>query len=50
MAQSNCRAGDLLSAEQVFVDIGYKTEGVLPRTAFDNNAEGVKAGELCRFR
>lgn len=34
-----------VSAEQVFLDIGYKTEGVLPRTAFPNNAEGVKAGD-----
>ncbi len=34
-----------LSAEQVFLDIGYKTEGVLPRAAFENNAEGVKAGD-----
>ena len=34
-----------LSAEQVFVDIGYKTEGVLPLSAFPNNAEGVKAGD-----
>ncbi len=34
-----------LSAEQVFVDIGYKTEGVLPRSAFANNAEGVKPGD-----
>jgi small subunit ribosomal protein S1 len=34
-----------LSADQVFLDIGYKTEGVLPRTAFDNNAEGVKIGD-----
>jgi small subunit ribosomal protein S1 len=34
-----------VSAEQVFVDIGFKVEGVLPRTAFDNNAEGVKAGD-----
>lgn len=34
-----------LSAEQVFLDIGYKTEGVLPRTAFPNNAEEVKPGE-----
>jgi small subunit ribosomal protein S1 len=33
------------SAEQVFVDIGYKIEGVLARSAFRNNAEGVKAGE-----
>jgi small subunit ribosomal protein S1 len=34
-----------VSAEQVFVDIGYKIEGVLPRSAFPNNADGVKAGE-----
>jgi small subunit ribosomal protein S1 len=34
-----------LSADQVFLDIGYKTEGVLPRSAFDNNAEAVKAGD-----
>ena len=35
-----------LSAEQVFIDIGYKTEGVLPRSAFKNNAEGVNAGDV----
>jgi small subunit ribosomal protein S1 len=35
-----------LSAEQVFIDIGYKTEGVLPRAAFENNADGVKPGEV----
>jgi small subunit ribosomal protein S1 len=34
-----------LSADQVFLDIGYKTEGVLPRSAFRNNADGVKAGD-----
>jgi small subunit ribosomal protein S1 len=34
-----------VSADQVFLDVGYKTEGVLPRTAFENNAEGVKAGD-----
>ena len=34
-----------LSADLVFLDIGYKTEGVLPRSAFDNNAEGVKIGD-----
>ncbi|HTB98772.1 MAG TPA: 30S ribosomal protein S1 [Terracidiphilus sp.] len=34
-----------ISAEQVFLDIGYKTEGVLPRSAFDDNAAGVKAGD-----
>ncbi len=34
-----------LSADQVFLDIGYKTEGVLPRTAFDHNAESVKPGD-----
>jgi small subunit ribosomal protein S1 len=34
-----------LSADQVFLDIGYKTEGVLPRSSFPNNAEGVKSGD-----
>ena len=34
-----------LSADQVFLDIGYKTEGVLPRSAFENNAEAVKPGD-----
>jgi len=35
-----------VSAEQVFLDIGYKTEGVLPRSAFKNNAEDVKPGDV----
>ena len=35
-----------LDAEQVFLDIGYKTEGVLPRAAFERNAEGVKPGDV----
>ena len=34
-----------VSADQVFLDIGYKTEGVLPRTAFDNNADEVAPGQ-----
>ena len=34
-----------VSAEQVFLDIGYKTEGVLPRTAFERNGDGVKVGD-----
>jgi small subunit ribosomal protein S1 len=34
-----------LSAEQVFLDVGYKMEGVLPLSSFPNNAEGVKAGD-----
>jgi small subunit ribosomal protein S1 len=34
-----------VSAEQVFVDIGFKIEGVLPRSAFENNADGVKGGD-----
>jgi small subunit ribosomal protein S1 len=34
-----------LSADQVILDIGYKTEGVLPRSAFDNNAESVAPGD-----
>jgi len=34
-----------LSSDSVFLDIGFKTEGVLPRTAFDNNAESVQPGD-----
>ena len=34
-----------LSADQVFVDIGYKTEGVLSRSIFENNADAVKPGD-----
>ena len=37
-----------VSADAVYLDIGYKTEGMLPRTAFRDNAESVKAGD--RFR
>jgi DNA-directed RNA polymerase subunit E'/Rpb7 len=34
-----------LTADQVFLDIGYKTEGVLARSSFDNNADTVKHGD-----
>jgi small subunit ribosomal protein S1 len=34
-----------LSADQVFLDIGYKTEGVLPRSAFEDNAAQVNPGD-----
>jgi small subunit ribosomal protein S1 len=34
-----------ISADQVFLDIGYKIEGVLPCSAFPNNAEGVNPGD-----
>ena len=34
-----------LDAESVFLDIGFKTEGVLARTAFPDNADEVKAGD-----
>jgi len=34
-----------LSADQVFLDVGYKIEGVLPRSSFESNAEGVKPGD-----
>ena len=34
-----------VSADQVFLDIGFKIEGVLPRTAFENNGEAVKSGD-----
>jgi small subunit ribosomal protein S1 len=34
-----------ITADQVFLDVGYKIEGALPRTAFDNNAEKVVVGQ-----
>jgi small subunit ribosomal protein S1 len=34
-----------VSAESVFVDIGYKTEGVLPASLFENEKEPVKPGD-----
>ena len=34
-----------VSADSVFVDIGYKTEGVLPLTVFQNANETVKPGD-----
>jgi small subunit ribosomal protein S1 len=34
-----------LDAEAVYLDIGYKTEGMLPRTVFANNAESVEVGQ-----
>ncbi len=34
-----------LSADAVYMDIGYKTEGVLPRSAFPNNADKVSPGD-----
>ena len=34
-----------LSPDQVFLDIGYKVEGVLPRSSFPNDAEGVNPGD-----
>jgi small subunit ribosomal protein S1 len=32
-------------AEFVYLDIGYKSEGILPLSAFENNAENVTAGD-----
>lgn len=34
-----------VSADQVFLDIGYKIEGALPRSAFDHNAADVAPGQ-----
>jgi small subunit ribosomal protein S1 len=34
-----------LDAELVYLDIGYKSEGILPRTAFENNADAVNPGD-----
>jgi len=33
-----------VDAESVYLDIGFKTEGILPRTAFESNAEGLTPG------
>lgn len=34
-----------ISADSVYLDIGFKTEGVLPRAAFPQNAENVAPGD-----
>jgi small subunit ribosomal protein S1 len=34
-----------ISSDSVFLDIGFKVEGVLPREAFDNNANEVTVGD-----
>lgn len=34
-----------LDADSVYFDIGYKVEGIMPRSAFANNAEDVKPGD-----
>ncbi len=34
-----------VDAEFVYLDIGYKAEGILPRGAFENNAEGIASGD-----
>jgi small subunit ribosomal protein S1 len=34
-----------ISSDSVFLDIGFKVEGVLSRGAFENNAEGVTVGD-----
>jgi small subunit ribosomal protein S1 len=34
-----------MDAEFVYLDIGYKSEGILLRTSFDNNAEAVSVGD-----
>src|SRR5579862_2462595 len=34
-----------ISSDSVFLDIGFKIEGVLSREAFENNAEGVAIGD-----
>jgi small subunit ribosomal protein S1 len=37
-----------VSAESVFLDIGYKSEGILPLTAFQNDPEQPKPGDKFR--
>ncbi len=34
-----------VTADAVILDVGYKSEGVLPRSAFSDNAEGVARGD-----
>lgn len=34
-----------VSADQVYLDVGFKIEGVLARSAFENNADAVKPGD-----
>jgi small subunit ribosomal protein S1 len=34
-----------ISPESVFLDIGFKVEGVLPRGEFENNAQGIAVGD-----
>jgi small subunit ribosomal protein S1 len=34
-----------LDVESVYLDIGYKTEGILPRASFPNNGDDVKLGD-----
>ncbi len=34
-----------VDAESVYLDIGFKAEGILPRSAFENGAEGITAGD-----
>ena len=37
-----------ISAESVFLDIGFKSEGTLPLSVFPRGGEGVKAGDKLR--
>ena len=34
-----------ITADSVYLDIGYKSEGVLPRSAFKDNADAVEPGD-----
>lgn len=35
-----------ISADSVFLDIGFKVEGILPLTAFDGGAESIQPGDM----
>jgi small subunit ribosomal protein S1 len=37
-----------ISAESVFIDVGYKTEGILPLTAFAKDDKAVEPGDVIR--
>ena len=39
-----------ISSDSVFLDIGFKIEGVLSRGEFENNAQGITVGDSFLYR
>jgi len=39
-----------LSSDSVFIDLGFKTEGVLPLSEFPSDQEAVKTGDKRNWR